>query len=58
MITDLFAKYEANPRELKEYMTNLGINTLPPLAANVQRPDKEAAVQNYVSQYNRTNLAN
>ena len=47
-MTDLFAKYEANPRELKEYMTNLAINTPPPLAANAQRPDKEAAVQNYV----------
>ena len=28
-------------------MTNLAINTPPPLAANAQRPDKEAAVQNY-----------
>lgn len=58
IITDLFAKYEANPRELKEYMTNLAINTPPPLAANAQRPDKEAAVQNYVNQFHWTNLVN
>ena len=57
-MTDLFAKYEANPRELKEYMTNLAINVPPPLAANAQKPDKEAAVQNCVSRYNRTNLVN
>ena len=55
---DLFAKYEANPINLKEYVTNLAINTPPPLTANAQRPDKEEAVQNYVSQYNRTNLVN
>ena len=55
IIADLLAKYEANPRELKEYMTNLAINTPPSLA---QRPDKEAAVQNYVSRYNRSNLVN
>ncbi|RMX47813.1 hypothetical protein pdam_00008526 [Pocillopora damicornis] len=58
IIKDLFAKYEANPRNLKEYVTNLAINTPPPLTANAQRPDKEEAIRNYVSQYNHTNLVN
>lgn len=43
---------------LKEYVTNLAINTAPPLNANAQRPDEEEAVQNYVSRYNRTILVN
>lgn len=58
IIKELYAKYKANPRKLKGYMTNLAMDTPSPLAANAHRPEKEAAVQNYVSQFNRTNLVN
>lgn len=48
----LFEQYKQSPKELRTYMENLKLNTPPPLTASIEdRPDKEEAIQDYVSRY-------
>ena len=54
----VFKRYERSPRVLKQYMANLQVNTPPPLAASAQKPDKQEAVDEFVSRYNCSMLVN
>jgi hypothetical protein len=55
-IEQVFTRYERSPKALKEYMGNLQVNTPPPLAASAQKPDKQEAVEDFVSRYNISKL--
>ncbi|CAH3147788.1 unnamed protein product [Porites lobata] len=57
-ITKVFAGYEDNSRALKTYMLNLQVNTPPPLAASIERPNREEAINSFISRYNRSSLVN
>jgi hypothetical protein len=55
IIEQVFTRYES-PKALKEYMGNIQVNTPPPLAASAQKPDKQEAVEDFVSRYNSSKL--
>ncbi|RUA06147.1 MAG: hypothetical protein DSY43_02760 [Gammaproteobacteria bacterium] len=51
-IENLFEQYQRSPKELRLYMENLRQNTPPPLSASIEeRPDKEEAIEGYVSRF-------
>ena len=51
IVHHLFSAYNKNPQELKRSLDTIRSSIPPPLAASMQRPQKEEAVTNYVSRY-------
>lgn len=56
-IAKLFTCYKEGPRLLRQFMEDLKANTPPPLSAGIQeRPDKNDAVEHFMTRYAKNDL--
>ena len=55
-IAKLFTCYKESPRILRRFMENLKANTPPPLSAEMDRPDKNDAVEHFMTRYAKNDL--
>lgn len=56
-IAKLFTCYKVGPRLLCHYMENLKANRTPPLRAEIEeRPDKNDAVEHFMTRYTKNDL--
>lgn len=53
---NVFHKCKHNARQLKWYMANRNADVPPSLATTATRPDKEEAIQEFVSRYAKSSL--
>lgn len=56
IVTAVFISYKTSPKELKQYMKNIRVNTPLPLASSAEQPNKDEAVEEFVSRYNKSEL--